>query len=173
MEDLSVILISSPYASRPDLSIISQVIDSLSILSGCENLSVTILLDGCFVDDGKDSRMKKGRITEEMFVRYNQYHETLLATYLAPKYTIHRSSEHKGFAFMVKWGLDLCTTTYALILQHDRCFIGEKIDYIPLLLQYMERYDFIRYIGFPSINNITHDRLLETTYHLEILNRYE
>ena len=54
---------------------------------------------------------------------------------------------------------------YALIAQHDRCFLT-IFNRINDLIISMDINEHIRYIGFPTINNIYHDITLETKYHL-------
>ena len=66
-------------------------------------------------------------------------------------------------------GLELCTTEYALIAQHDRNF-RIPFPYTETLLDAMEQNRDIRYIGFPTNANINHDILIHSNYNLDILN---
>ena len=77
--------------------------------------------------------------------------------------TVHMSAHHVGFAMGVKCGLEMCTTTYALILQHDRAFTRHFCG-ISRLINAMEADHTIRYIGFPTSTSSKH--------HLQILTRY-
>ena len=66
-------------------------------------------------------------------------------------------------------GLELCTTEYALIAQHDRNF-RIPFPYTGTLLDAMDQHQGIRYIGFPTNANINHDILIKTQYNLDVLN---
>lgn len=137
-----------------------------------------------------------------MELLYDQYYENLVTFFAAnPYYTVLRSSEHLGYAFMVsvlsqlsaicflhyqqvlvlnkeirylyqvRWGLTLCTTTYALILQHDRNFTT-PFPYLHALLQTMAINPHIRYIGFPTRSNVYHNRTLHFVYKLPFLTAF-
>ena len=101
---------------------------------------------------------------------YEEYCSNMRAAYSSSRYRIHRCLEHQGFAHAVKSGLELCTTEYALIAQHDRNF-RITFPFSNLLLDAMDKHTNIRYIGFPSNANINHDLLMKTEYNLDVLTR--
>jgi hypothetical protein len=68
----------------------------------------------------------------------------------------------------VKHGLESCSTTYALVLQHDRIF-AEPLTNLSTCITMMQTYPHIRYIGFPTSMSSNHDKLL-TTKGLKFLN---
>ncbi len=115
------------------------------------------------------NRTKKGRITAEMLTLYDLYHEQLQIVFCESRFEILRCETHQGFAFAVQHGLQHCSTTYAVVAQHDRVFTS-PFNRLNELIHCMETYNHIRYIGFPSSSNVTHDRLLATTLNLNILN---
>ena len=65
----------------------------------------------------------------------------------------------------VKLGLHQCTTTYALVAQHDRAFVA-PFPRVLDLLRAMQQNAFIRYIGFTSNSTMTHHSVLGTRYRL-------
>lgn len=170
MEDLnlSIIIVTSPYVNMPSTVMIDKVIESFQFIDGLEGLPVIIVMDGYKISE--EVRTKKGRITSEMVELYENYYEALKLKYPNPQYTIIRSNQHNGFALCVKIGLEACSTKYALIAQHDRAFV-KSFHRIKELLNSMETYEHIRYIGFPTANTITHDRVLAAPYNLDCLNQ--
>lgn len=166
--DLTVVLVTSPFTSMPSLSIIDYVIQSFALIEGLEQCPVKIVMDGYKVTD--EIRTKKGRITSEAEVLYQQYYEALQDKYRSPQYEIIRCTQHLGFAHAVKIGLEACTTTYGLIAQHDRYFC-HAFHRLKDLLDMMATHEDIRYIGFPTAANITHDYLLHFNYKVGCLNQ--
>ncbi len=125
-------------------------------------------MDGYKLSD--ENRTKKGRITTDAKELYEQYYHALRSKYSSDRFEIIRSTAHLGFSHAVREGLMRCTTKFALIAQHDRCFCME-FDRLKDLLEAMERFEHIRYIGFPTSSNITHDKLLHFNYDLGRLNK--
>jgi hypothetical protein len=168
MRNISIVVVTSPFGSMPSTSIINYVLKSCDLVDGLQNAPVKIVFDGFKL--GNEDRWKKGRITEESKSRYDQYYDNLARDMRdSPHVELIRSPEHLGFAMSVKLGLEHCTTKYALIAQHDRCFCTPFND-LHLLLDMFEKYEYIRYIGFPTSNNVTHDRVLTSGYKLTCLN---
>lgn len=166
--DLTVVVVTSPFASMPSLSIICNVIESFNLIDGLDSCPVKIVMDGYKVCS--ESRPKKGKITAEAEILYMQYFDALKRRFQAPRFEIIRASSHLGFAHAVKLGLECCSTKFALVAQHDRYFRC-TFSRLTELLVAMEEHEHIRYIGFPSASNITHDKLLSFNYGLDRLNR--
>ncbi|RYD81272.1 MAG: hypothetical protein EOP84_11275 [Verrucomicrobiaceae bacterium] len=164
--DVSAVVVTSPFASMPSTAIIAHSIDSLALV-GLGEAPVIIVMDGCKV--GSETRMKKGRITAEGLQRYDQYHINLLTQFAAPRFRVLRSAEHLGFAFAVRLGLQSCSTTYALVAQHDRYFT-RPFRHLSRILGAMEWCEHIRYVGFPTQSCAAHDQSLQSVYHLGYLN---
>jgi hypothetical protein len=170
---ISIVLITSPCPSMPALTLINHTLDSLQRVIGLENYlrHIYILMDG--FKSAQETRFKKGRISDKHQQLYDDYHSAINATYgTRPNFTVVRSSEHLGFAMIVKWGLELCRTKFALILQHDRYF-RQKFDQLPQLLHCFNTHNHIRYIGFTTGNSHKHDLLLRSNYHLEFITNNE
>jgi len=103
-----------------------------------------------------------------MVFNYEQYYTNLLEKYSSPRIKVIRLESHHGFALAVKEGLLQCTTTFSLILQHDRIF------YVPFahlakVCQVMEEHSHIRYVGFPTIFSKNHQKSLLCRYSLQPL----
>lgn len=170
MLDLTIIVVTSPAPSNPATDIISQSIESCSQVDGLAECPVIIIMDGFKV--GPVDRTKMGRITEETAARYELYHQALLRKYSGPRYKIVRNETHQGFGFSVKAGLEMCETTYCIVSQYDRMFCA-PFHRINDLIQSMEDNVNIRYIGFPSSTNTSHDKFITTNYNLKCLNTPE
>lgn len=117
----------------------------------------------CDVTD--KARTKKGRITNEMVLNYEEYYINLLAKYSSPQVKIVRLESHHGFAMAVKEGLLHCTTTFSLILQHDRIFCV-PFAHLAKVCQVMEENLHIRYVGFPTVMSKNHQKSLHCRYSL-------
>lgn len=101
--------------------------------------------------------------------RYEEYCANIQSGFSGSRYRFHRCLKHQGFALAVKIGLEMCSTEYALIAQHDRT-MRIKFPYTEAILNTMDQHLHVRYVGFPSLANINHDVLLATQYNLSILN---
>ena len=165
---ISIVVVTSPTPSMPCTALIDACIDSFKYINGLELSSIYIIMDGYKVCP--TSRTKRGKTTEEMAIRYEEYHSALLEKYTDPRFTIVKAKQHMGFAHAVRMGLELCTTTYAMIAQHDRVFFDCHFNRLDELIEAMERDHTIRYIGFPTQSNASHDKLLSIEYKLYCLN---
>lgn len=164
---LTIVIISSPCSSHPETTLIDKAIRSFSKFTGLDQCSIVVILDGYVVRD--TARTKKGQITNEMREQYEAYYQRLLLVYgNNSQIRIERSKHHLGFAMAVQLGLSLCTTTYGFVAQHDRVLLypfHRLLDLIDL----MRQKGHIRYIGFPTITNRTHDSVLNSRYQLPYL----
>ena len=136
IDDVTILIISSPAPSNPELYMIQTVIDSINNLHGLEQASILIVLDGYIIQS--KNRTKKGKVTSSMANNYEQYYINLQEYYKNnQRISIIKSPSHLGFAMAVKYGLEQCTSTYALICQHDRRFI-KKFYGLKKLIRCME-----------------------------------
>ena len=159
--DLSIVVISSPSPSHPSTFLIENCLLSARASLGLPpDLPLFIILDGYKI--ASKARMKLGKITSDMEGTYSQYQERLpqlLQDLGFASATIHQLKKHHGFALAVKAGLQLCKTKYVLVLQHDRIF-RKRFDRLPWLLSWLSedpRASEIRYLGFPTQSNNSHD----------------
>jgi hypothetical protein len=100
-----------------------------------------------------------------MLVNYDLYWENLMAKYSSPRVTILRLESHHGFAMAVKEGLLQCTTTFSLILQHDRSF-HVPFPHVAKVCQVMLEKPHIRYVGFPTVMSQNHLKSIHCRYSL-------
>lgn len=156
---LSIIIVTSPVQSHPDTFLIDSVINSFSYVKGLSECPVLIMMDGFNVS--ATARTKCGRVTQEMALAYEEYHTRLRSLYcLDPKYQIHRSDKHVGFAMSVKAALEMCQTDYAMIVQHDRSFMSPFSE-LSALLEVFEKHAHVRYIGFPTSTTVNHEHTID------------
>ena len=164
---LTIVIISSPCSSHPETTLIEKSIRSLSRFTGLDKCKIVIVLDGYIIRD--TPRTKKGQITDEMKEQYDFYHKNLLSLYGQNNLIqIERSSEHLGFAMAVQYGLSFCQTVYGFIAQHDRVLLY-TFHRLLELIDLIEKNEHIRYIGFPTVTNRTHDSVLNSRYQLPYL----
>jgi hypothetical protein len=185
---LSIVIISSPAASNPGLELLEAVIKSFGHVDGLENVDIFIVLDGYRIALN-EAHTKRGRVTEEMAVAYEEYYANLLSKYEAYTDTeaprgagvkvgcsssgsrrvfVKKSEEHLGFANAVKLGLTICKTKYCLVCQHDRMFI-RPFAHLDMCIKAMEEHPHIRYIGWPSTTNCCHEQQVKYRYGLDCL----
>jgi hypothetical protein len=109
--------------------------------------------------------MKRGRITKDMVSSYEQYYFNLVAKYPSPRVSVVRLDTHHGFAMAVKEGLLRCTTTFSMVLQHDR-FFHVEFAHLAKVCRVMLEQPHIRYVGFPTVTSKNHLRSLHCRYSL-------
>ena len=163
-DDVSIILITSPSPSNPSTYLIDSTLSSIfNNVQGVNKSKVIIILDGCVVSGS--NKMKKGKVTSDAKAKYDSYYDALKAKYCGDQFILERMEEHKGFALAVKHGLEVCRTKYAMICQHDRAF-QKSFNRLEELMEVMEIHKYIRYIGFPTVNNNRHDETIASRYFL-------
>ncbi|CAM9995803.1 unnamed protein product, partial [Ectocarpus fasciculatus] len=164
---VSIVIVTSPVKSNPDTYLIDTVIDSLAYVEGLQSCHVYIIFDGFVVAEAP--RPKSGRITEAMAAAYSEYYEALQQKYNSPKYHLLKSESHRGFAMSVKWGLEVCDTDYAVIIQHDRSF-GKTFSQLQNILRLFSENEHIRYVGFPTSCSSNHEQTIVNRYgHKELV----
>jgi hypothetical protein len=163
MDTLSLVVVSSPSPSHPSTFLVEQcLLSAIAALCLPTNLPLFVVLDGYKVHP--KARTKMGRITSNMEANYDTYHQRLPDALnnigFASSHTrIERLGSHHGFALAVKAGLELCKTKHVLVLQHDRIF-RKRFDGLQFLLSWLSedpRAIDIRYLGFPTQSNNSHD----------------
>ena len=173
--ELSILLITSPSPSIPETHLIEYVIHSLdNHLPELLYCHIHIILDGFIVSEG--NRTKKGKITPEFAEKYENYfkniHKYIEINSSTHSYEVTKLPIHRGFAMVVKYGLEHCSTKYCLILQHDRVFMYDFHN-ISNMIELMELKQHIRYIGFPTSTSCHHNNILNSRYSLNCLNSIE
>jgi len=166
--DLTCVVVTSPTRANPALGLLPQVIASFELVRGLDTCAGGVIIVGDGFVVSSNTQTKRGRVSPRTAVNYELYWEELCRTYTAPRYRLIRCPQHRGFAHAVKTGLEEVSTTFALIAQHDRAFI-EPFELLPQLLDTMTRYEWVRYVGFPSVMNRQHANLLHCQYGLKEL----
>jgi hypothetical protein len=166
--EVTIIVVTSPCPTCPSTELIDTCL--LSIYEKIKDLKSSetiIVMDGYKIYH--ENKLKQGKITSEYKDQYDLYYEALRTKYTGPQFRIERLKQHMGFAFAVKHALDLCTTTFALICQHDRVFCCNFLR-LNHLLRLMETHTYIRYIGFPTAKSVTHSEAVGSRFHMKFLN---
>jgi hypothetical protein len=166
--NISIIVVTSPVKSHPDTKIIDAVIDSFSLIEGLEACPVFVVFDGFVV--AENARTKSGRITAEMAATYEEYYHVMERKYGGEdsRYRMLRSDAHRGFAMSVRWALETCTTDFAVVVQHDRCFCA-RFSQMDNVISQFDKYPHLRYVGFPSSCSVNHEVSLVKKYGLHSL----
>lgn len=150
---VTVVVTSSPSCWHPSTQLLEKVFESFKFVDGLYECPRIIVLDGYNVREIPE--VKKGRISQAMADNYEEYCVRVMAQFQSSSCRVIKSSSHIGFAFAVKTALEQVQTPYAVIIQHDRVFC-KQFTHMPRLLQMMEQYSYIRYIGFPCGSSRTH-----------------
>jgi len=167
----SIVVITSPSPLNPDTTMIKTVIESaqrLFRLNGMNSVNVHVICDGYKILDNNKTlcnphaESKSGKISSTAAVSYEQF----CADIQHEAWKITKMNEHMGFALCVEHGLRSSTTPLCLVLQHDRVFIESAIKDIPLssILQAFFDYEYIRYIGFPTVKSSGQDEIQHVKY---------
>lgn len=164
---ITVIIVSSYSPFHPDTYLIDSVIDSLRFFPGLCECSKIIVLDGYSVVVGSDqSEVKRGKLSKTMADNYEIYCKILLDRYqLCEHITVIKNELRIGFAYSLKKALEIASTPFAMLLQHDRVFCTPMpSNLLSECIHLVERNDFIRYIGFPSSRSRSHVSQIASRY---------
>eukprot|EP00123_Amoebidium_parasiticum_P005069 comp16315_c0_seq1/m.14103 comp16315_c0_seq1/g.14103 ORF comp16315_c0_seq1/g.14103 comp16315_c0_seq1/m.14103 type:complete len:287 (-) comp16315_c0_seq1:294-1154(-) len=145
---LTVLLTTSPVVTNPDTRMIEAVLHSFAHVNQLGTCRLIIVCDG--YKTGEKAKHRSGIITQEGIEKYGQFIERLRQlseTKESCLYgaTIHALEERNGFGFAVKQALELVTTPYVKVVQHDRNFV-KGIDVQPLITA-MEGSNALNYVG--------------------------
>ena len=124
MEDLTVLITTSPTPSNPSLDLLEYVIGSFSCVKGLSLCKKIIVCDGCkvrcrFSGDESGSLWRAGQVTEEALAKYEEYKQALKERVEKAENgdaffntEILELEERQGFGFAVKEGLKSVGTRY-------------------------------------------------------------
>lgn len=160
---VTVIVTSSPSRRHPSTELLETLFESLKFIDGLYECPRIILLDGYNIKENQE--VKRGRVSQKMATAYEEYCLRIVTKFENASCRVMKSATHLGFAFSVKIGLQQVKTPYAFILQHDRVFC-RQFGHLPRLLEMMELYTHIRYIGFPCPSSRTHASQIISRYSL-------
>ena len=165
---ITTIIITSYVNSHPETDLLEQVVLSLNHIELLNQGNIIIVFDGYKISKDLNTwKTKKGLITTEQAERYEQYYLAVKKLYENRRQQIQllKLPKYSGFAFGVRTALLKCKTKYAMIVQHDRIFT-DTFKHTNKLIDLIEKYNHIKYIGFPSIKSQTHHILLTRKYRL-------
>jgi hypothetical protein len=164
-QSLTCVVVTSPVKSHPCTELLERVINSFKNIPELCVCPVIIVFDGYIVS--QDDRTKKGKVTEALSRKYEEYFEKVVQLYGKSGSRFHfiRSPTHEGFAMAVKRGLKECKSEFAMIVQHDRAFI-RQFTKLNALMSIMRTNQSVRYIGFPHSFNSDHRGTLRVKYKL-------
>jgi hypothetical protein len=124
MEDLTVLITTSPTPSNPSLKLLEYVIGSFSCVPGLSSCRKIIVCDGCKVrcrssGDESASLWRAGQVTADALARYEEYKKALVERVATAEKDdafdnteIVSLEERQGFGFAVKEGLKSVCTRY-------------------------------------------------------------
>ena len=169
---VTTVIVTSYVRSHPKTDLLLQVVESLKCIPSLEIGPKIIVFDGYNVSmDPKIWKTKKGLLTVEQAERYEMYFAAVKQLYegdtsVRDKIRLIKLDKHMGFAFAVREALLMCTTPYAMIVQHDRMFTKPFCDF-KKVVKVMETNGHIKYVGLPTSRSQTHHVKLKRKYKLE------
>ena len=144
---ITVIVTTSPVQSNPSIDMIKRTLSSVKSIMNCK---ILIICDG-YTTHNK-SAFKSGRVTNEVAENYKQYIINL-KKYLADdeNYQIIERDQRCGFAENVKFCLNLITTEFVMVVQHDYMF-SRSFDFEGVIAK-MKEHEEIKYVGLVASSN--------------------
>lgn len=137
----SIIITSNLIPSHPSIGMINETISSLHFLHGLSPAAPLIItVDGL-----------KATATIDDHKRLRQYVESLQQTFHQSHITIVASPNFLHLAGNVFKAMDMVTTEFVYVLQHDQPFIRE-VNHTGLIKSMQEYPDYLRIVRFPLRN---------------------
>lgn len=181
--DVTVIVTTSPVPSNPSTEMLQGVLRSLALVPGLQRAPRILVCDGyTVVPPGQKPRHKAGKILPEDAVRYDGFiREVRAAMASATDGTesgtfahlqVLELTEHHGFGFAVKRGLQEVSTTFVLVVQHDQEFV-RGFD-LPGVLRAMSSHpDHLKYVGLCSSTTQSYEHMVLSKYGLRVARTLE
>jgi len=161
---ITIILTTNPSPTIPDTAVIRPTLLSLSLIDGLSNCKIIITFDGYRL--WKCNEYKKGRLTlekEKQYCKYKKNVEKFIQEQWKGESLLLYLKERMGFGLAILEALNYVTTPYVFIIQHDWQFIKPLTHPLSLLLNIMDKYLWIRYIGFSSSSSTDYSKRLSAT----------
>lgn len=149
---LTILITTSPVPNNPNPSLLLKIYERFKTMADLMGCRIIILADG-YKQSSKNS-YKSGMIDDIRVRNYIDYLDLLnmfIRDGVLPNTELVIRDKRYGFASNIRYGLDLVDTKYVLIYQHDWTF--DRPVNINELLNAMDRFPELRYIGFPSREN--------------------
>ena len=142
-ESIAIVLISSPARMHPSTDMTWRTLGTTCMLDGLDRCPIQIVCDGYRTPTDLDAShaarilpqlerdpaalSKKGIVRGDMGDAYEKYkaqlHIDIAERGLSERVSVDELGSHHGFAMCVRHALERCDRRFALIMQHDRCFI--------------------------------------------------
>ena len=164
---LTVLITTSPAYTHPSTCLLDQVLATFAEVPYLIECRTIIICDGYRITE--ELRFKKGRVTEEQALRYEEY-KTRLKAHVAennPLYTnttILELPQRVGFGFALQKAMPMVTTPYVMVVQHDRSFI-KPFDLLGILSS-MEAHPIMRYVLMPMASTMNYHKRMDTKFRL-------
>ena len=130
VDDVTVLLTTSPAPSHPSTALLERVVESFSLVPDLMHARKIIVFDKerAHIQAAGKCRYRSGRVDEGAKSRYEEYKAAVkvLADRAAGQWNrteLLELDEHQGFGFAVKQALDHVHTSHVLVVQHDRTFM--------------------------------------------------
>ena len=170
-ESIAIVLISSPARMHPSTDMTWRTLGTTCMLDGLDRCPIQIVCDGYRTPTDLDAShaarilpqlerdpaalSKKGIVRGDMGDAYEKYkaqlHIDIAERGLSERVSVDELGSHHGFAMCVRHALERCDRRFALIMQHDRCFIrGLATHDLARILATFDEPTLVRYVGFPS-----------------------
>ena len=162
-DQVTLIIVTSAIFMHPDTSLIDTVLHSACrwepVLARCRKLIVADHPRRVFdandpTERTRENEWKSGRFTSRATRAYEEYLSRLEVVCALGEHPYHnaeliRAPRFGGFAMMLKLGLELTTTPFAIVFQHDRA-ICRSFGMERVLRLLAAQPDRVKYVGLPS-----------------------
>lgn len=170
-ESIAIVLISSPARVHPSTDMTWRTLGTTCMLDGLDRCPIQIVCDGYRTPTDLEAShaarilpqlerdpaalSKKGIVRGDLGDAYEKYkaqlHIDIAERGLSERVSVEELGSHHGFAMCVRHALERCDRRFALIMQHDRCFIrGLATHDLARILATFDEPTLVRYVGFPS-----------------------
>jgi hypothetical protein len=146
-DDTSIIITSNLIPVHPSINMINETIHSVwTYLQGLSDMAPIFI--AC---DGLQQNLNHTQ-AENDCVRYKQYEDTLRLMYPPPRFTIFVGESRLGLTGNVKQVMDLVTTEFVYVLQHDMPFT-RLINHTAVIRVMRHHPDAVRLVRFNKRRN--------------------
>eukprot|EP01116_Phalansterium_solitarium_P023063 TRINITY_DN7884_c0_g1_i1.p1 TRINITY_DN7884_c0_g1~~TRINITY_DN7884_c0_g1_i1.p1 ORF type:complete len:323 (+),score=102.03 TRINITY_DN7884_c0_g1_i1:671-1639(+) len=155
---LTVIVTTSATRSNPLTDVIEAVFTSFAVVPGLAACRKLLVFDGYTSVEG-EAKFKSGRLPSEEIERYAKYIDAVRSLIERHPAFVNTTpvvlDERHGFGYAVRAALEMTTTPYVMVVQHDYQFVGASLPG-EAILDLMDARPEINYVGFKGAANTTH-----------------
>ena len=153
-KDLTIIITTSPVKSHPSTELLDETVNSFALVDGLNDCNKIIICDGYTQTNKDKNAFKSGNVSADVILNYEKFIELITEKALSGSYkytTINKQPVRNGFAKNVQICLDLVTTPYVMIVQHDQVF-ARNIN-ITDVINSMNANSNINYVGMSALSD--------------------